>query len=101
VYREERPDERDAPEVAMRQEEKEKKENQISRDQLVQTGRKLFDELSAPDSGIRGFSEALRGNVADEYDRVATGNAFESGLPENVRRLGEIAERFSRVREDQ
>ena len=68
-------------------------------EQRVAAGRVLFDQLSASDSGIRGFSEALRTNSSDTYNRDATANAFESGVSEDVQRLGQIAERFSRVRE--
>jgi hypothetical protein len=70
---------------------------ELKRDELLDEGRRLFDTLSAADSGIRGFSEATRENTAGEYNRVATANAFEAGVSEDVDRLGQIAEKFAHV----
>jgi hypothetical protein len=70
-----------------------------NRDDLLKQGRELFDTLSAKDSGIRGFSEALRTNTADSYDRTATSNAFEHGVDADAERLGQIAERFAKVKD--
>jgi hypothetical protein len=86
--------------LAMSQENnKSPRQNMPTREELLKQGQKLFDKLSARDSGVRGFSEALRTNSADDYDRNATANAFEHGLDEDVERIGQIADRFSKVKE--
>lgn len=77
----------------------EKSSTGCSREERLAKGRELFDDLAARDSGIRGFSEALRENSAEPYNRDDTDRAFEAGLGEDVRRLGVIAEHFSYVRE--